>query len=71
MKSGSFVSEKSAFIQLNDMDLYTLLKRTDSYITAWESFIAPSLISNGKKAYAEQQAQRNQQQQFTQYASLA
>lgn len=53
------------------MDLYTLLKRTDSYITAWESFIAPSLISNGKKAYAEQQAQRNQQQQFTQYASLA
>ena len=71
MKSGSFVSEKNAFIQLNDMDLYTLLKRTDSYITAWESFIAPSLISNGKKAYAEQQAQRNQQQQFTQYASLA
>ena len=71
MKSGSFVSEKSAFIQLNDMDLYTLLKRTDSYITAWESYMSPSLISNGKKAYAEQQAQRNQQQQFTQYTSLA
>lgn len=70
MKSGSFISEKTAFIQLNDMDLYTLLKRTDSYITAWESCMAPSLISNGKRAYAEQQAQRNQQQAI-QYSSLA
>ena len=60
MKSGSFVSEKSAFIQLNDMDLYTLLKRADSYITEWEHIISPSLISNGKQMLAYQQAQKNQ-----------
>lgn len=55
MKSGSFLSEKNAFIQLTDMDLYTLLKRTDSYITNWEACIAPSLITNGKQAYEKQQ----------------
>ena len=55
MKSGSFLSEKNAFIQLTDMDLYTLLKRTDSYITNWEACIAPSLITNGKLAYEKQQ----------------
>lgn len=55
MKSGSFLSEKNAFIQLTDMDLYTLLKHTDSYITNWEACIAPSLITNGKQAYEKQQ----------------
>lgn len=55
IKSGSFLSEKNAFIQLTDMDLYTLLKRTDSYITNWEACMAPSLIANGKQAYEKQQ----------------
>ena len=55
MKSGSFLSEKNAFIQLTDMDLYTLLKRTESYITNWEACMAPSLIANGKQAYEKQQ----------------
>ena len=55
MKSGSFLSEKNVFIQLTDMDLYTLLKRTDSYITNWEACMAPSLIANGKQAYEKQQ----------------
>lgn len=55
MKSGSFLSEKNAFIQLTDMDLYTLLKRTDSYIANWEACMAPSLIANGKQAYEKQQ----------------
>lgn len=56
MKGGSFQVQKSVFIQLTDMDLYKLFKRTDSYITRWESCIAPSLITNGKRALAEQQA---------------
>ena len=56
MKGGSFLVQKSAFIQLTDMDLYKLFKRTGSYITRWESCIAPSLITNGKRALAEQQA---------------
>ena len=55
MKSGSFFSEKNAFIQLTDMDFYTLLKRTDSYITNWEACMAPALITNGKQAYEKQQ----------------
>ena len=63
MKSGSFLSEKNAFIQLTDMDLYTLLKRTDSYITNWEACMAPSLIANGKQAYEKQQQNWQSQNQ--------
>ncbi len=63
MKSGSFLSEKNAFIQLTDMDLYTLLKRTDSYITNWEACIAPSLIANGKQAHEKQQQDWQSQNQ--------
>ncbi len=63
MKSGSFLSEKNAFIQLTDMDLYTLLKRTDSYITNWEACMAPSLIANGKQAYEKQQQDWQSQNQ--------
>ncbi len=63
MKSGSFLSEKNACIQLTDMDLYTLLKRTDSYITNWEACIAPSLITNGKQAYEKQQQDWQSQNQ--------
>ncbi len=63
MKSGSFLSEKNAFIQLTDMDFYTLLKRTDSYITNWEACMAPSLIANGKQAYEKQQQDWQSQNQ--------
>ena len=63
MKSGSFFSEKNAFIQLTDMDLYTLLKRTDSYITNWEACMAPALITNGKQAYEKQQQDWQSQSQ--------
>ncbi len=63
MKSGSFFSEKNAFIQLTDMDFYTLLKRTDSYITNWEACMAPALITNGKQAYEKQQQDWQSQSQ--------
>ena len=66
MQSGSFIAEKNAFIQLTDMDLYTFLKRTDSYITNWEACVAPVLIQNGKQAYASWLAQWQAQSQ-TQY----
>lgn len=64
MQSGSFLAEKNAFIQLTDMDLYTFLKRTDSYITNWEASVAPSLIQNGKQAYSSWQAQWQAQNQM-------
>ena len=37
--------------------------RDSSYITNWESWIAPSLIQNGKQMYANQAAQRQAQKQ--------
>ena len=48
-------------IQLTDMDLFTLLKRTDSYISNWETVIAASLINNGKRMLADQQNSQMQQ----------
>lgn len=62
MKPGSYIEEKTVFIQLTDMDLFTLLKRTDSYITEWEHWISSFLISNGKQALYNQA----QQKTFTQ-----
>ena len=63
MQGKSFQIQKNAFIQLTDMDLYTLLKRTDSYITNWEACMAPSLIANGKQAYEKQQQDWQSQNQ--------
>ena len=72
MQSGSFQMEKSAFIQLTDMDLYLLFKRVDSYITEWEHCIAQPLITSGKELLVSQQAQRQQvQQSFPQYPYAA
>ena len=67
MKSGSFLAEKNAFIQLTDMDFYTLLKRVDSYITNWEAGIAPTLIASGKQAYEKQQQEWQAQNQAQNY----
>lgn len=67
MKSGSFLSEKNVFIQLTDMDFYTLLKRVDSYITNWEAGIAPTLIASGKQAYEKQQQDWQAQNQAQNY----
>ena len=63
MKGGSFQALKSASIQLTDMDLFSLLKRVDSYITNWENCISASLINNGKQALAQQQMQNQTQNQ--------
>ena len=53
---------KTTAIQLTDMDLFMgLLKRTDSYISNWETVIAASLISNGKRMLADQQNSQMQQ----------
>ena len=72
MQSGSFQMEKSAFIQLADMDLYLLFKRVDSYISEWEHCIAQPLITSGKELLVNQQAQRQQEQQsFPQYPYAA
>lgn len=61
MKGGSYQQEKSAFINLNDMDLYTLLKRTDSFIRNWEMLSASQMIYHGQQAYAQYLASIKQQ----------
>lgn len=53
MKSGSFVSAGRVNANLTDQDLFRLLSRVTSYISGWEAAIAPSLISQAKKALAE------------------
>lgn len=58
MQAQSFISEKSAFIQLTDMDFYMLLKRADSYIVNWENYVASFLIQNGKQQFKKQQDAR-------------
>lgn len=58
MQAQSFISEKSAFIQLTDMDFYMLLKRADSYIVNWENYVASFLIQNGKQQFKKQQEAR-------------
>nr|WP_302690723.1 hypothetical protein [uncultured Blautia sp.] len=70
MKGGSYQQEKSAFINLNDMDLYGLLKRTDAYIRNWEMFNAYQTILQGQQAYAQYLStvrQQNQQRQAPGY----
>lgn len=45
MKGGSYQQEKSVFINLNDMDLYGLLKRTDAYIPVTGKWSMPTSLS--------------------------
>ena len=61
MKSPWKIQIVTTAIQLTDMDLFTLLKRTDSYISNWETVIAASLINNGKRMLADQQNSQMQQ----------
>ena len=63
MKGGSYVQDKAAFINLNDMDLYMLLKRTDSFIRNWEMVTANRLILQGQSSYANYLASLRQSSQ--------
>lgn len=70
MQGGSYRQDKSAFINLNDMDLYTLLKRTDSFIRNWEALNSPQTISQGQMAYINYLnsiKQNNNQQDYNGY----
>ncbi len=53
MDGRSFVVEKSASINVTDMDLYGLLKRADAYIQAWENMEAMELIKAGQAKLEE------------------
>lgn len=44
MKQGSYKKAKSVYVNINDYDFYTLMKRTTRFIQAWELTNAPKLI---------------------------
>ena len=56
MKPNSFVSTGKVYANLSDLDLFDLLSSVSSYIDCWEHAIAPSLITQAKKAVAARQA---------------
>lgn len=56
MKPNSFVSTGKVYANLSDLDLFDLLSSVSSYIDCWEHAIAPSLITQAKKAVATRQA---------------
>ena len=53
MKSGSFVSEKKAFIVLTDADMNIHFRRVVNFITCWELTYAPKNIREGKQKLIE------------------
>lgn len=56
MAANSFISTGKVYANLSDLDLFTRLSRVSSYIDCWEHAIAPSLITQAKKAVAARQA---------------
>lgn len=57
MKPKSFVSAGKVYANLSDMDMYKLLGRVSSYISAWEEAIGPQLIIQEKNAIAKRQTE--------------
>lgn len=53
IKSGSFILEKEATINLSDGDFFTLVDEAISYLTAWELYHAYSFTQAHEKAIKE------------------
>jgi hypothetical protein len=49
-KSGSYICENKAFINLTDLDFYKLLNRVSQYINAWELVFGSAVIKQGRAA---------------------
>lgn len=59
-KKGSFVVEKEAKIVMADGDFFALFEEANTYLTAWESYVAHSFIKANEEAIkAEEEKQRN------------
>ena len=72
MKGGSYREGKKASINLTDLDFYTLLKRADSYISAFEkSAETQRIISEGKSAFEDLlNAKKAQERQYNGYGTI-
>lgn len=73
MKGGSYREGKKASINLTDLDFYTLLKRADSYISAFEkSAETQRIISEGKSAFEDLlNAKKAQERQYNGYGTIS
>ena len=72
MKGGSYVQESNVYINLTDMDMYKLLKRTDTFIKNWEKLVADQILLQGQESYAAVVANlknQNNQPQYQPYQS--
>lgn len=50
IKANTFVSAAKAFVNINDIDMFKLLSRVQSYIKVWEATYSPQRIREAKKA---------------------
>ncbi len=57
-QSGTYRSDRKAFISLSDYDFFRLINRTVRYITQFENTYCPPIIGNGRTAYGNMLMQR-------------
>lgn len=63
MQKGSFQAASKAAINLTDEELFALLNRVVHYVHMWEATVAPTLITNGKRALQAARERKQAQQQ--------
>lgn len=60
MQRGSFIVEKEAKIVMADGDFFALFEEANTYLTAWESYVAHSFIkANEEVIRLEEEKNRN------------
>ncbi len=57
-QSGSYRSDRKAFINLGDYDFFRLINRAVRYITQFENTYCPPIIGDGRNAYGQMLQQR-------------
>ena len=57
-QSGSYRSDRKAFINLGDYDFFRLINRAVRYITQFENTYCPPIIGDGRNAYGNMLMQR-------------
>ena len=60
IKSGTYQKQRSAFVNINDLDFFNLIYRTPRFIESWELTYGPKLIRDARKLLTEQRAAAQQ-----------
>jgi len=59
IKENSYVKEKEVFLNINDIDFFSLMNGVRRFIRSWEGHIGPKVISAGKQAILDTQKGNN------------